>query len=73
MFDFKNASDALEWLRVNRDEPFCFIWSGNQLIIGTRNDDGEIDAWKCAVVEHLGDITRKKATRGRGKGRKVHV
>ena len=65
-FHFKSAADVLTWLRENRNEPFAFVWCGNRLFCGFRNDEGEIDAFEAAVLEHRGDLTRRKRTTGKG-------
>lgn len=66
LFEFRTSTDVLNWLRGNRNEPFAFSWCGDRLFCGFRNDEGEIDAFECAVLEHRGDIVRRKRTTGKG-------
>jgi hypothetical protein len=46
-----NVDEMMAWLRAHPDQPFFSLWSGKRLLIGTRNDSGEIVAWDCTVNE----------------------
>ncbi len=62
--DPRNVTEMVAWLRAHPKEPFLTSYSGNRLLVGTRNDDGELRAWECAVKDQAWELNRRPA-RGR--------
>jgi hypothetical protein len=50
-----SVSEMLAWLRAHPEEPFFSVFCGGRLVIGTRDDDGELNAWACEVADHAWD------------------
>jgi hypothetical protein len=58
-----NVDEMIAWLRAHPDEPFHTLWSAGRLLVGTRNDDGEIMAWDCAVTADRMEFDRPRGAR----------
>jgi hypothetical protein len=43
------VTEMIRWLRAHPEEPFFTIYRAKRLIVGTRNDEGELHAYDCTV------------------------
>lgn len=64
----RTAQDVIGWLKAHPSEPFVSVFSARALIIGTRNDDGELNAYVCDVTTHAFAIDRRRARSSPGRG-----
>jgi hypothetical protein len=59
----RTPESVLEWLKAHPDEPFWFAQIGSRIVFGARCDTGEVDAWECTVVRHVGAFDRRPRRR----------
>ena len=65
----QTTNEVIAWLRAHPEEPFYTLCGRDELVVGTRNDDGELNAYECKIVVHAYEHDPAPRVSGKRRGR----